>query len=249
MSGLVLHLPSACDAVVVGVGLAGLVELLGEYVDGRAVLGVHHGQQPGLGRLLHGAQDLGVVGVEDAGVRHEQLEAGDALVDQGVHRLERELVDAADDLVEAVVDGAVALGLGVPGGQPVLDPLAVALHGEVDDRRGAAPGRGAGTRLEGVGGGGAAERQLHVGVGVDAAGDDVLAGRVDDLVDVALEVDAQQAGSRREDGGNGLAVDQDIRHGGPGGVDHRPALDQSCAHASPPPPGAAPLQKTVGKRQ
>ena len=49
-----------------------------------------------------------VVGVEDARVGHEQLEAGDALVDQLVHRLERVVVDAADDLVEAVVDRAVA---------------------------------------------------------------------------------------------------------------------------------------------
>ena len=130
-------------------------------------------------------QDLRVVGVEDARVGHEQLEAGDALVDQLVHRLERVVVDAADDLVEAVVDRAVAGGLGVPGGQAVLDPLAVPLHGEVDDRRRAAPGRRPGAGLEGVGGVGAAERQLHVGVRVDAAGDDVLAGRVDHGVDVA----------------------------------------------------------------
>ena len=88
---------------------------------------------------------------------------------------------------------AVARGLGVPGGQPVLDPLAVALHGEVDDRRGAAPGRRPGAGLEGVGGVGAAERQLHVGVGVDAAGDDVLAGGVDDLVDVGRQVDSRAA--------------------------------------------------------
>ena len=34
------------------------------------------------------------------------------------------VVHAADDLVEAVVDGAVAVRLGVPVGQDVLDPLA-----------------------------------------------------------------------------------------------------------------------------
>ena len=50
-----------------------------------------------------------------------------------------------------------------------------ALDGEVDDGGGAAPGGGPGAGLEGVGGEGAAERQLHVGVGVDAARDDVLA--------------------------------------------------------------------------
>jgi hypothetical protein len=69
-------------------------------------------------RLLHRAQDLAVVGVEDARVGHEQLEAGDALVgDELVHRLERVVVDAAEDHVERVVDVAVALGLAVPGGQ------------------------------------------------------------------------------------------------------------------------------------
>ena len=54
------------------------------------------------------------VGQEHAGVGHEQLEAGDALGDQLVHRLERLVVDLADDLVEAVVDRAVAAGLLVP---------------------------------------------------------------------------------------------------------------------------------------
>ena len=42
-----------------------------------------------------------------------------------VHRLERVLVDAADDLVEAVVDRAVAVRLVVPRGEAVLDALAV----------------------------------------------------------------------------------------------------------------------------
>ena len=67
--------------------------------------------------------------------------------------------------------------LRVPRGQPVVHVLAVALHGEVDDRGGAAPRRGARAGLERVGGERAAEGQLHVGVHVDAAGDDVLAGR------------------------------------------------------------------------
>ena len=57
-----------------------------------------------------------VVGVVDARVGHEELEAGDALlVDELAHRLQRGVVHVADDLVEAVVDGAAAVGLGVPG--------------------------------------------------------------------------------------------------------------------------------------
>ena len=85
------------------------------------------------------------------------------------------VVDAADDLMEAVVDGAVALGLAVPIGQPVLHVLAEALHREVDDRGRAAPRGGARPGLEGVGGERAAERQLHVRVRVDTTGDHVLA--------------------------------------------------------------------------
>ena len=61
-----------------------------------------------------------------------------------VHRLQRLVVDAADDLVEAVVDGAVAVGLArARRPAPSCTSLAGALHGEVDDRGRAAPGRGA----------------------------------------------------------------------------------------------------------
>ncbi len=133
--------------------------------------------------VLHGPQDLAVVGVQDPGVGHEQLEAGDALVvDEVGHRLQRLVVDAADDLVEAVVDRAVAGGLLVPRGECVVDAAAGVLHGEVDDRGDAAPRRGGRAGLERVGRLGAAERHLHVGVDVDAAGHDVLAGRVDRAV-------------------------------------------------------------------
>ena len=87
--------------------------------------------------------------------------------------------------MERVVDEALAVGLGVPGGQAVLHHLAGALDGEVDDRRRAAEGRRPGAGVEGVAGGGAAERQLHVRVRVDPARDHVLAGRVDDLAPAA----------------------------------------------------------------
>ena len=62
------------------VGLTSGERLRDEHVDRDAVLGVHHDHRPGLAAVLHGPQDLPVVGVEDARVRHEQLEAGDALV-------------------------------------------------------------------------------------------------------------------------------------------------------------------------
>ena len=57
----------------------------------------------------------------------------------------------------------------------VLDPLAVGLHHEVDDRGGPAPRRGPGAGLERVGGERAPERHLHVGVAVDPTRDHILA--------------------------------------------------------------------------
>ena len=177
---LPLELGGTGERVEPGIGLAPRQRLADEHVDRDAVLGVHHHDRAALAGILHRPQDLAVVGVEDAGVRHEQLEAGDALVvDEVRHRLQRLLVDAADDLVEAVVDRAVPVGLVVPLGEPVHHVLAGALHGEVDDGGDAAPRRGDRAGLERVGRGGATERELHVGVHVDAAGDHVLAGGVD----------------------------------------------------------------------
>ena len=115
---LLLHLPGAGDAVVVRVGLALVDELLGEHVDRRAVLGVHHREHAGVAGDLHGLQDLRVIRVEDARVGHEQLEARDALVGQSPHRLEGGLVDVADDLVEAVVDRAVAAAFSCQAARP-----------------------------------------------------------------------------------------------------------------------------------
>ena len=178
--GLTLQLGGPGERVELRVGVAAGDRLGDEYVDGDAVLGVHHDHRPGLGGVLHRSQDLAVVGVEDARVGHEQLEARDALVvDEVGHRLERLLVDATDDLVERVVDRALTGGLVVPRTERILHAAARVLHGEVDDRRDAAPRRGAGAGLERVGRLGATERHLHVGVHVDAAGHDVLAGGVD----------------------------------------------------------------------
>ena len=85
--------------------------------------------------------------------------------------------------------------------------LAGALHGEVDDGGDATPRRGDRAGLERVGRGRAAERQLHVGVHVDAAGDHVLAGGVDR----AHGRDADRLGlPGREHGRDRLAVDQHV---------------------------------------
>ena len=165
--------------MVVRIGVAGLGVLGRHDVDRQAVLGVHEDQPAVLRGLLHRAEDRAVVAEEDARVGGEELEVGHALLDEGVHLGEGRIGDVRHDHVEAVVDRRLALGLGVPRVEALAQRLALALDGEVDDRRRPAEGRGAGAGLERVLGEGAAERQLHVGVHVDRAGDDPLARRVD----------------------------------------------------------------------
>ena len=101
VGGLGLQQRLADLAVVARVGPARGQRLFDQDVDGDAVLGVHHDQAAVVGGALHGAQDLAVVAVEDAGVGHEQLEGGDALLHQQVHLLERVLVHVGEDHVEA----------------------------------------------------------------------------------------------------------------------------------------------------
>ena len=232
--GLLFHLPRAGDAVEVRRGLALLDELFGQHVDDRTVLGVHHRQQPRVRGDLHRAEDLRVVGVEHAGVGHEHLEARDALVDEARQSGEGVGIHPSDDLVEAVIDRAVARRELVPVREAVLHALAGALHGEVDDRRRPAPGGGARAGLEGVRGARAAEGQLHVRVRVDPAGDDVLPGRVDHAVHGCREVMAEQRGARGQHGGDGLAVEQHVGGGASGRRDDGAAGDEGRRHVRPP---------------
>ena len=191
-------------------------------VDRHAVLGVHHDQPAVLRGPLHRPEDRPVVAVEDARVRGEQLEVGDALGDQAVHLGERLVVDVAHDHVEAVVGDRVALRLGVPGVEALAQRLAARLDGEVDDRGRPAECRGTRAGLEGVLREGPAERQLHVRVDVDPARDHVLAGGVDGLVG---------GGRRREVGADlrdPLAVDQDVGGVGAVGRDDGAVRDQGA---------------------
>jgi hypothetical protein len=119
--------------------------------------------------------------------------------DELVHRLQRIVVDPADDLVEPVVDRALAVGLVVPRGESVLDAFTGALHREVDDRRGAAERGRARAGLERVRRERATERELHVRVAVDPTRDDVLPRRVDDLVGRDVEVGAEDRGGRLDE--------------------------------------------------
>ena len=247
MRRLALELGRPRQGVEPWIGLAAGEGLGHEDVDGDAVLGVHHDHRPGLVGRLHGSQDLPVVGVQDARVGHEQLEAGDPLVVHEVrHRLERLLVDAADDLVEAVVDGAVAVGLLVPAPEGVLHAAARVLHGEVDDRRDAAPRGGDRPGLERVARLGAAEGHLHVRVHVDAARHDVLAGGVDRRVGGDPQGIRLPWGQDRRDR---LAVDQHVGGRAAARADDGAARDEGGRrHCVPPATHAVAGRSFAGAR-
>ena len=207
--------------MVLRVGLAPGNCLLPQHVDGDAVFGVHHDHRAVVGGLLHGPEDLTVVGVEHPRVGHEQLEGGDPVVDHRRHLFERSLVDVADDHVEAVVDGTVPVRLCHPIVEAVPNRLTLDLHGEVDDRGGTTVGRGPGARLEVVRHVGAAEGKLEVGVDVDCAGDHQLAGGVDDPVGPLGPGLGAALGYRYDL----LAVDEHVRLHGFGRSDDRSTFD------------------------
>ena len=195
---------------------------LDELVDHDAVLGVHADESPLLSRLAHGPEDGGVVREQHAGIRHEQLVAGHPFVGEAAHLRHPLAGQVRDDHVERVVDGGVAVRLGVPRVEALEGGLAAGLDREVDDARRAAESGGAGAGLEGVGRLRAPERHLHVGVGIDPAGDYEPLRRVDDAVGVHRQVAADQR--------HGLAFDEDVRavviDGG-----HDPAVLDQNAHA------------------
>ena len=77
--------------------------------------------------------------------------------------------------MKGVVDGAYAVRLRLPGVKAGEHRLALFLYGEVDDHCRAAPGGRPRAGLEGVGGRRTSEGHLHVGVGVNAARENVFA--------------------------------------------------------------------------
>ena len=81
MARLVASASSSARAgqrMVLGLGVTGFERLLDQDVDGVAILGMHHDEQAVLRRLLHRAEERGVVDHQGAFVGHEELEAGDA---------------------------------------------------------------------------------------------------------------------------------------------------------------------------
>ncbi len=131
--------------------------------------------------------------------------------------------------MEPVVDGAVPLGLAHPGLETLHHPLSLRLHGEVDDGGGPPPGGGPGPGLEGVGGEGASERQLHVGMDVDPSREHELAGGVDGVVGRP----AVAAGGGQPH--HLLSFDEDIGCHLVGGGDDGPVGDERAWHGCHPP--------------
>ena len=93
------------------------------------------------------------------------------------------------------------------------------------------PHAAAGAGLERVGGERAAERQLHMGVHVDAAGDHVLPAGIDHLLGGRRGLGEEP---RRADGGD-LPVDQHVGGDGAGQGDDLPVQDQRVPSVSPSP--------------
>ena len=103
--------------------------------------------------------------------------------------------------MKAVVDCGVPLGLAVPRVEPLAQRLAAGLHRKVDHRRGPTEGRRARSGKEGVLGGRAAERQLHVRVHINATWNEPLAAGVNDAINRHVAEP-----SRRTNAHNQLAV-------------------------------------------
>ena len=142
-----------------------------EHVDGGAVLGVDHHEAAQLARLPQRPEDCPIVGHQPAGIRHEHLERRDALAAGEFAHLGPGLRAALPHHhVEAVVDDGLPFSLRHPGVERGAQAFAGLRCGEVDDRGGAAVGRGDGPGLEVVGGGDVPCRHVQVRVRVDAAG-------------------------------------------------------------------------------
>ena len=199
---------------------------LHQNVDHATVLRVHADEPAVLGGSRDRFEDRTVVDLKNAGVRHEQLERGDALFDHDVHFFEDFVRDVANDHVQAVVDRGLAAGLPQPRVARRLERLAHSLHREVDDRGGAAERRGDGTRIKVVRRERPTERELHVGMHVDATRDHVLACRVDTFRARRLEI--------LPDHRDLLVLDEDIGLVRVGGGHDRPVGDERLPHVALP---------------
>ena len=197
---LALHFGRAGMGVALGADLARLHELLLQFGDDVAVFGMDQRQRPKFSAAGERGVHLVILDHQRALVGHEMLEGVDAHLHDLGHLLPDRLVPAGDRDVPADVDADLAVRLAVPVLDRVHQRPVRAGQDEIDDHRRPAGRGGGGAAFEGLGGGGPHEGHFQMGVRVDAAGDDIGAGRVDH--GVALQV--------RPDGGDPFTLDQDV---------------------------------------
>ena len=155
-----------------------------EYIDHVAVLAVHHGEQPVLRGAAHHGQQLRIVQLQTALVGHEHLDRRNPPLRQMRDLVEHIRARVGDRHVKTVIDAGLALGQGVPGVEGLPKRTVLGLDHEVDVRRGPAEGRGDMPCAEVVGRRDVVQRHVEVGVHVDAPGQQIASGGVDDA-DVA----------------------------------------------------------------
>ena len=187
-----------------------------ERVDDARVLAVDAGDAAVFFQLLQRAEHV-LIADHHGGVGHVHLERGDAGGEHGWDLGADGLVPVVDGHVEAIIAARAAVGLFVPEIEAVLQRLALVRAGEVDDEGRAAVDGAARAGVEVVGGGGVADVEVEVRVGVDETREEQLAGHVDDGCAVRGQVFA--------DGEDLFALDQHVGRAGSGGGDDSAAFE------------------------
>ncbi len=164
-----------------GPGDAGLEIVLLQAEHDVAVLGVHQRHRAEAGAATERVVELVVVDHQRALVGHEVLEGVDAVgLHAGFHLVEDLPVPPRHRHVEAVVAGR-GLGLAAPVLVGREQRLAGTRDAEVDHHGGAARERRLGAPGEIVGRHRPHEGELEMGVGIDAAGQDIASAGIDHL--------------------------------------------------------------------
>ena len=193
------HFQQAADGL--GLQLACGLLFRDQRVDHPGIFAVDAGDAAQLFQLLQGAENV-LVADHHGRVGQVHLKRRNALLKHFGQLRDDLLVPVVYGHVEAVVAGGAAVGLLVPQVKAVLQSLAFVRAGKVDDHGRAAAQCGAAAGAEVVGGRCVADIQIKVCVRVDEAGEKQLAGNVDDL--------RIRAGKPRRDGGDLLAVNEDV---------------------------------------
>ena len=163
---------------------------LSQMLDRLAVLGVDQDQGIEAGDSRHRGDEI-VLGEPDGVlVGHVHFEARHASGDAGPELSRCAVAPPGDRHVETEVGGG-DLRLAATLVERLDEALAALRMDEIDDRRGATGQARRGSALEVVGGDRPRDRQRHVDVGIDTAGNDRETGGVEDLVAVRFEGFAQ----------------------------------------------------------